>query len=386
MNRWLRKHTFLGHPVIFRLLQHGKKIYSGATLLPAIQDETYNQMCATNPSYTKCVPKCAHDYYLGILAYSRFLKLHSANGGRINPEEGLFVTQVSEFDFKVPKSFSLFLSGFGNTKIPSGRDIHFAMVKPSTSVGQVTHGEAEVNEIPGYFGAIMEILGAYSSYPCPGVYAQRILQDLLHPPNEPNPKDWDLPVGFRAENKPINYNCLGYSPSVRLSSEHRHFLSSAGVSKDRFDFGSDVVPVLYELMNAVHMKLMSTRMTLHSFSTSTNGSTGQLPTEIVESQSSKRAVGAKYIAKTSIDLPAAQGFLGSSFLYNVCKSSENDYVVKSLMPVKYKADDTVDPPAREGLNLLYTLTTEMVKLESYETISYSPNLRLGDIVKVDFGQ
>lgn len=176
-----------------------EEVYSGANVLPTLQDETYNQVCSVNPSYAKSVPKCAHDYYVGVLTYARLVKLHVHNGGSVSHDESLFLTRISEYGFTVPKSISLFLSGFGETKIPSGRIVFFGMAKPQLESGVIPLGEGRQIVIPGYFGAIIQNLGAYSSYPCLGIYAQRILQDLVHPLVQPLSLEWDLPADMREQ-------------------------------------------------------------------------------------------------------------------------------------------------------------------------------------------
>nr|QHA33903.1 putative capsid protein [Atrato Partiti-like virus 2] len=359
-----------------------EKIHSGATLLPALQDETYNQVSAANPSYAKTVPKSAHDYYVGVVTFARLVSLHMKSGGKVTADEYLFLAQMAEYGFTVPKSLSLFLAGFGDTKLPSGRELSFTMTKPESVIGVVTVGGVGY-QIPGYFGAIEHNLGTYSSYPCLGVYMQRLLQDLLHPENQAHPTDWDLPETLRMEGKPINHNCIGYSPSVRLAQEQRSFLFGAGVANDRFDFAFETIPIMYELLVAIHMKLSASRMTLFPISNIRLGSVGQVPVESVVGQTTQRMIGAQFIARTAFDLPASEGYLGSSFLYNVDKGSTELRILKSMMPVRYRPHDPVTAQARLSLNQLFVDSTPLVKNTGFETIGFSPLLRLGEIIKVE---
>lgn len=123
------------------------------------------------------------------------------------------------------------------------------MSKPELVSGTVALGDGEL-EIPGYFGEILDNLGAYASYPCLAVYAQRIAQDLFRVAN-PAVVRWDLPVELRAPGKSINYNCLGFAPAARISAEQVAFLNSAGVSLDRFYFDNLELPVINQLIVSV---------------------------------------------------------------------------------------------------------------------------------------
>lgn len=358
-----------------------EKIYPGATVLPALQDQTYTTLGSVNPSYTKTVPKCAHDYYLGVMITHRFLKLHLLGGKYLSPDEQSFVSSLDSVSFTVPKLVSLFGNGLGDTAIPGGRKLSFSFAKPELHSGGVVLGERQY-DIPGYFGPIIQHLGAYAGYPCLGVYAQRILQDLWRTGN-PQATEWDLPEDFRVAEKPINRNCLGYSPAVRLSREHLAFLTDNQITLENFNSENPTLPLFSGLLAAVHIKMSQCRIPLHAISYLTTGSQGQIPVEEVVQQNTSLAITASYRGKTSSELPSAEGHLGTSFLYNVYKESLDIRIVKSLMPISYRVNDAVDPDALRGLNSLYIQSTSLVKQEGFETTAFTAPLRLVEAAKVE---
>lgn len=358
-----------------------ERIYPGATVLPAIQDQTYVTLAAVNPSYGKTVPKCAHDYYMAVMVTYRLLKLQSLSGSGITPDEQAFLTAIESVSFTVPKMSSLFIAGFGDTMIPSGRKLWFSYAKPVLQSGVVELGE-EQYEIPGYFGPIVENLGAYAGYPCLGVYAQRILQDLWRVQHAQD-VEWDLPEPFRLANKPINRNCLGYVPAARLSNEQLAFLVDNRMTLGTFASENPEIPLFSGLLAAVHVKMSQSRIALHPISQLLSGSVGQIPVEVVATQSTNLAITASYYGKTSSEMPTAEGYLGTTFLYNVRKESSDLRVVKSLMPITYRVNDAVTPNALLSLNDLYLRSTGLIKQEGFETVAFSSPLRLAEAAKTE---
>lgn len=365
----------------FSQIAKEEKIFPGTTALPALQDLSYTTLGAQNPSYTKTVPKCAHDYYIAVMIMHRLLKLHQLTGKYLSADEQSFVTSIDAVGFTVPKLVSLFANGLGDTTIPSGRKLAFSFAKPKLLSGVVVLGEGQY-EIPGFFGPIIQYLGAYASYPCIGVYAQRILQDLWCVGN-PQAKDWDLPDGIRFANRPVNQNCLGYSPAVRLPREQLAFLTDNQVTLDNFYSENPAIPLFSGLLAAVHVKMSQCRVPLYQISQLTSGSQGQIPVEEVAQQTTNLAITASYTGKTSSVLPSSEGHLGTSFLYNVRKESQDLRIVKSLMPVSYRVNDHIGPDALLSLNSLYAQSSGLVKQEGFETTAFIVPLRLMEAAKVD---
>nr|UQE85430.1 putative capsid protein [Krahall insect-associated virus 1] len=357
-----------------------ERIASGTTILPALQDEVYTKLCAVSPMYSKTVPKCGHDYYIAVLTYYRLLKLHMKTGGTLTSSESGFVYQMDDAGFTTVKSHALFLAGLGDTKIPSSRETYFLFIKPQLAAGRIRLGGREYN-IPGYFGPIENYLGAYAGYPCLGVYAQRILQDLWRV-EHPQDVDWDLPDELAFDGHAVNPNCLGYEPATRLSSEQQAFLRGCGIGLRDFHFENADLPIHFELLVGIHMKLGGTKVGLHPISDLRMGSVGQVPVEVVASQLTTRAVRATYRAETSVELPATEGYLGSTFLYNINKCEHPEFI-KSLMPVFYPRTEFIGLQPRERLNSLYIATTGLVKLRGFETNDFSPTLRLEGVVQLD---
>lgn len=90
---------------------------------------------------------------MAVLTYYRLLKLHVQSGGVLTPNETSFLDQIDNANLTTLKSHSIFLAGLGDTKFPSGRELYFRFLKPTTVSGTVELGDREF-EIPGYFGPI----------------------------------------------------------------------------------------------------------------------------------------------------------------------------------------------------------------------------------------
>lgn len=208
----------------FRQCTDYQQLYSGCQGFPLIASETYSRLKSLSPTFTKTVPKCALDYYLAVLLNARLLLLHRENGGDLSYAESDFVDMImsgkgiATGGYTIPKGFALYLSGFGNTSLPNGRDLTWRMFKPTLSSAIVTAAGRELT-IRGYFGEIVSNVLKYAMYPSIGVFAQRIVQDLYRTESRDAPTRWDLPALFRREGHPITDSCLGCE-TARLSLIH----------------------------------------------------------------------------------------------------------------------------------------------------------------------
>ena len=101
--------------------------------------------------------------------YARLLSIHHQNGHQLTADEEDFIEQIHRHPCAMSKLTSLYLSGFENSAIPGSVESHFQMLKPQFN---------EATGIPGFFGSVIQRPGDYMSYPCPGVLAQRMMEDL----------------------------------------------------------------------------------------------------------------------------------------------------------------------------------------------------------------
>lgn len=114
------------------------------------------------------------------------LKIHHQNANRVSEEESEYIRFMENFDLQLPQMLSIYLSGFGNTVI-HGKEIKSVFFKPNLTPAE------RPNEVAGYFGPIGIHAGQYARYPCLGVAAQRITEDLRRTRQANEPAVWDLP-------------------------------------------------------------------------------------------------------------------------------------------------------------------------------------------------
>lgn len=317
-----------------REISKESEIFPGAEGLIPLVNEIYLDVCARSHNYKRNVSLSAHTYYFGTILYARMLSLQRANKRMLSFDEEQFAVQIMEQGgFTVPQSFQRYLAGFGNTSLPSGVKQWFNMNKPELD---------EANGLLGYFGPIGIFPGAYASYPCPGVLAQRIMEDLRFTV-ERNDPDWDLPPQFLLEDCPINQNCIGYARAVALTGDQVQFFGTKHIVHDEFRSVNNSLPVNPQLLNGVQ-KFLSEVPGLKLMPTPTNdvGSQGQLVTVKV-SDFTRRHERMLYVAKAPLRINGSIAFLGSSYLYKFRKSDYNDLDVLHLYPNNFDHPDAQIP-------------------------------------------
>lgn len=292
------KAYFPGPSEEFRAVIGRQKIYPTCTNLPELMEQSYTKIVSVSPSFGKTVPRSAYDYYIAIIVYYRMLLLHQKNSGDLTIGELNFLAQMENSTYTVPKSVSLYLSGMGSTKAPKSRYLEFALDKPTLKGGIIQFGENGEINIPGYFGPIMDNLGSYASYPSTGVFAQAIAMDMLRTRYRDRPTSWDLPEEFSYSNHPINQNCLGYQFAKYLTPECIRFYEDINVSPDMFEFENEDIALNTDIMAAVHLKLTDSRISLHPIATTNVGSVGQIALNVVNQQTTTRAVAAQWESQT----------------------------------------------------------------------------------------
>lgn len=256
-------------------------VYPACEVLPVVTEVTYKEAVASKQGFSKRVAESAFAYYCAVLTYKRLLQVYRDNQFEIEPFEETFIKQVDAGEYLVPSVLATYLNGFGNTSIPSGRDLKLNLRRPEYE---------NVDDLPGWFGQV----GAnthylYKSYPCLAVYAYRIQHDLGLPEEalddeeddvaaEPDGR-WDLPEELRPvgrAGRPTE-NLLGWRRSERLSREKRDFLHLCNITAQEFPSNNRGLCFNMRLMNAVNTELRNVeRLNFQTVSTLSAGSQGQL--------------------------------------------------------------------------------------------------------------
>lgn len=222
-------------------------IHSGAEFLPQVVSVIHSSSVTASAGYSRRVPESALGYYCGVLTYARMLQLQAGNGLLVTPDEERFVEQVSSLSLSPPMLMAHYLSGFGNTRVPSGRDLRFQMLPRDYTAGGNTRG---------WFGRVsQDTQPLYQSYPCLGVYSAKLLADAA-------PGDFQPHWGFPAEVTPLAEGghattaCLGYAHRTQLSNAQRAFLVSAGiVHGQQFPTVNNTFPLNVALLLSVQGEL-----------------------------------------------------------------------------------------------------------------------------------
>lgn len=319
-------------------------IYPSCDGLMSLLEDLYLQMSAHSHNYKRNVPISAHNYYFAVLTYARLLHLVKLNKRALTYGESQFVQQIMENgEFEVTPAFQKYLSGFGSTNLPCGTKQWFSMHKP-------TLYSADDGVIAGYFGNIENNPGAYASYPCLAVFAQRIMEDMRYTLNLPQdrdePAEWDLPDQFAYPKRPINRNCIGYMPAVRLSGDQSQFYATKNVTPTDFGSQNTELPFNVLIMNGVQKFIREN----HGLQTvpiplSESGSQGQLVTALV-TNFGKHPMQHTFVAKAPLQIVGSIAYLGSSFLYKFKKDGieiddqrhlwPNDFDIAELPPRVYR--------------------------------------------------
>lgn len=296
------------------------EVYPSCESLPVIIDVLYTEAVASKQSFSKRVCHSAFAYYCATLAYGRLLTISSANQDELSYRETQFIKQVEQGHYIVPTLLSTYLSGFGNTTIPSGRDVKFKMKKPDEFLTAVA--------LPGWFGRVdNQTHFLYKHYPCLAVYAYRILCDIAAPVEDEEPGEeedipderWDLPQDVRCQaqgcGRPTE-NLLGWRRSERLSHEKRTFLELSGIYEGEFPVNNRAISFSNTLMHAVSTELKEIdRLNFSEVSAIPLGSQGQLVFDIFSRAEPIVEIRQETYSNSLTGPLGPTSFIGGSFVY-----------------------------------------------------------------------
>lgn len=219
--------------------------------------QTHEALKSKCPGWSKKVPLEAFEYYCAAVVYSRLLTIHSRNNFDTDFKEQRFSEMVENGNYLLPAPLSDYLQGFGNTMMPSGREVLFKLLDR-----QYHESEEYFN---GWFGQISpDNHYLYRMYPCLPVYLLRIKYCMDYTDGILNDNRWQLPNDIRPEDEDAGYpteNLLGYSLLKRFSNEQIQFLRDQGINNQvPIPLSNVDIPYCSNLMNAVQRELEATQV------------------------------------------------------------------------------------------------------------------------------
>ncbi|PNX80509.1 hypothetical protein L195_g036511, partial [Trifolium pratense] len=237
--------------------------------------------------YSTTLPECAFAYYCAVACYWRLLYLQLNNGLELTDSEVSFVHQLKSMQLHVPQLFGHYLSGFGNTTIPSGRDVKFRMRKVPKyyNAGNAT----------GWFGRVSaDTQPFYQNYPCLAVYVARMFASLDGAKRKNN--WWNFP----AEIQPLIAGGLGPSPAC-------------------IGYGPPALPINTDLLLVINTELRAqSGLQLLPLPETLIGTVGQICFTSIEGEHDERTTRASPMTlRSSFLIPAEVSLCASAFAYRV---------------------------------------------------------------------
>lgn len=310
-------------------------IQSACDDLPVITEVTYKTTVATKVGFAKRVSESAWAYYLAVHVKARLLEIQAENQFETTPSEQRFIQQVKQGNYTLPELFTKYLSGFGNTTIPSGKELKFRMARPPDDA--ITRADDK----NGWYGEVnADTHYLYKSYPSLPVYATRIQQDLrysgivddddIENPDEledddveldPNARIWNLPPGIRCPEvgcgNPTE-NLLGYKYADKLNPDKIGFLISCGILPNRFNSVNTGDTLNIELMNGVDTEFkVVEHIKTGMVPTLSTGSIGQLPFLTTRRIARTTEIRQHLRPYSNFTKLGGTGYIGVSFAYRI---------------------------------------------------------------------
>ena len=345
-------------------------IYPGAEVLPHLVAVMHGANVSLCSGYARRVPECVFGYYVAVVTWQRMLWLERANGFFLSRDESQFVDAVVALDLRVPRLLAHFLSGFGNVRIPSGREARFRLLDRPNYRG--------AGRCTGLFGRVSaETQPLYQNYPCLGVYALRILSSLGGNPN----MDWTLPdevlpvgVGGMGPSRAM----LGYGHREPLSQEHTRFLQAVGFYDPQGDFPSSLrgIPFCNALLAAVMTELDNVNgIILDPLPMTLLGSQAQLSFAVYQSELA-RLFEHFSVSRSHTQVPIEVSAFAKAFIYRVHHAvddiEEDEAVVAPWCVWSYEREHAgVWGPMVNAGNVCRDREPGMLNDEQFQTSAYS---------------
>ena len=285
-------------------------VYSSAEALMDVTSVIHSDYSTASSGYAHRVPESALAYYCATLVWSRMLSLHISNGLPFAEAEARFVEQVASLQLEAPLLLAYYLSGFGNTRVPSGRDIRFRMID---------RAYLSSNGFGCWFGQVSpETQSLYQNYPCLAVFFSRMLASL----DSSTQRWWSLPdsisPGIPGAIRP-SLALLGYGPRENLSPQQVGFLASSQIYPDEPIISSNTsFPLNISLLMAVHRELKAVgSLKLSPVPTGILGSQAQLGRITLEGEARVPLVEHPATFESPYAMPPEVSFAASAFGYRI---------------------------------------------------------------------
>ncbi|APG78264.1 hypothetical protein [Hubei diptera virus 18] len=345
--------------------------FTGFDGLSSIINESYDNFCSHSLNFKRSVSLSSYAYYISVFCWARVLHLKRLNKYRLTTNEIEFVDMIyNQGNYLLPKSVTLYLSGFGNFTIPSSVESKFN-TKP------YSYDDA------GYFVNFAEEFYTVTSYPCISIFAERIMRDMAFTENNRVGEAWS-PNDIEQE---WNTRCLGYAPSVELPSLQLQILNMAGISSENFPSDCEGLLINIRLLNSIQKYLLE----IPSFESgpipaNLTGSLGQFVVEeVVENAVALDAIdnigSASFITKSPLSCPGSLSYLGGSFLYRVAKKALPLNKIKFFFPYTINDINQLDINRLDTLNHGWSPLLE--NIYHYSNVQFKPILRLKKFCSID---
>lgn len=333
--------------------------------LTTIINESFEVMAAKSQNFKRNVPPAAYAYYISVFAWARVLKLKQMNRYRLTTAELEFVEMIYEQgNYVLPKSIGIYLSGFGNFKIPSGPDSKFNTIP-------------YVLDEDGFFEDFADTF-ITALYPCISVYSQRIMADLIFTRDGGNP-GWNVD----GEELPWNNRCLGYELAQHLSDMQTRIYQSGGITADNFPSDCDILHINTRLLNNVQ-KYINEVPTIETvpIPVSLTGTIGQMiicePQTIRRMQIPEDVGGFNFTAESSLECSGSISFLSGTFLYRINKSeAHHGFFFPFDIGIPTEAElEQLNMANNNWSPLLHNIT-------HYSNVPFKSNLRMKKVCSID---
>nr|AXA52550.1 putative RdRp [Linepithema humile partiti-like virus 1] len=359
-----------------------KHIQSSAIGITDVSTQIYQELVANSTGFARRVPSSAFQCYAATLVFAAMLKKHESNGFNLKTAEREFSNSVIDAKLKPPTMLTSYMDGFGNTTLPSGRELIFRML-PRNYVEDETTGTI------GWFGKVdPQTHYMYMEYPNLAVYMYRITQDIRYTANRDLDPDWNLPGDIapaEALNAGLpNVNLLGYHSAEALKPEQVRFLRESGMTANGdFVSDNDVIPVNLGLLLAVQneidavTKAVSTKLPNYAI----DGSQAQIPLVHPLHTKDRRLEKHQDLELTSpVQINGALVVIDGGFVYRMRHHiTEQVRETNNWSIYNFTHFTGVPPTWRNTANTIRSDEDELLQVAEFRTVPHNLKARIHDI-------
>ena len=291
-------------------------VYSTFEALPRVTSVLHTAYVTASSAYSRRITESAMAYYCACASWYRALSLQHQNSLLLTTDEERFVEQYSALQLEIPMLLAHYLAGFGNTRVPSGRDIRFRMPDRPDYI--------HTDNVRGWFGRVDEDTQEwYSQYPCLAVYAARLQAEVASQWT----RSWQLPAEIRPNllgGVGPSTAFIGYGRGARPSRAQIAYLEGLGVIEgEPFVSVNGTFPLNVELLMAIQGELRQVdKLKLSRVPSGIVGSQAQLGRVVIEDELAPLADKAA-VLETPYRLPNELSFPASAFCYRVFHDYES---------------------------------------------------------------